>query len=109
MAYDQVLASRIREVIGPLPEITEKKIFGGVCYLLNGNMACGVIKDGLIVRLAPAQFETARSRPGTRPFAMSGKPMTGWLVVDPEGTASEADLRGWVGQTLDFARSLPPK
>lgn len=109
MAYDEMLTMRIRAALGPLPELVEKKMFGGVGFLINGNMACGVHKNGLIVRVGVATYQKTLSRPHTRVFDMTGRPMTGWVVVEPEGCATEADLKAWVEQALVFARSIPAK
>jgi TfoX/Sxy family transcriptional regulator of competence genes len=109
MPYDELLAVRIRAALGPLPNLEEKKMFGGVGFLVNGNMACGVHKNDLIVRVGPENYEEAQSRPYTRPFDMTGRPMAGWVMVTSEGCATEADLKNWVEQGLIFARSLPAK
>ena len=109
MPYDTLLAARILAALGPLPELVEKKMFGGVGFLVNGNMVCGVHKNDLIVRVGPENYAQTLSRPHTHVFDMTGHPMTGWVVVDPEGCATEGDLQAWVEQGLAFARSLPPK
>jgi TfoX/Sxy family transcriptional regulator of competence genes len=109
MPYNELLSNRIRAVLGPLPNLEEKKMFGGVGFLVNGNMACGVHKDDLIVRVGPANYYVALSRPHTRPFDMTGRSMAGWVIVSPEGCASESDLKVWVDQGLAFALSLPSK
>jgi len=109
MSYDETLASRIRLALGPLPGLEVKKMFGGVGFLVNGNMACGVHKNDLIVRVGSARYLEALSRPHTRLFDMTGRPMMGWVMVSPEGFASPTDLEGWVQQGLAFACSLPAK
>ena len=109
MPYDTLLATRIRLALGPLPDLEEKKMFGGVGFLVNGNMACGVHKNDLIVRVGPAGYAGALSRPHTHVFDMTGHPMTGWVTVAPQGCAAENDLQAWVGQGLAFARSLPAR
>ena len=109
MAHDELLATRIRAALGPLPGLEEKKMFGGVGFMLNGNMACGVHTNGLIVRVGSEKDAWAISQPHTRPFDMTGHPMSGWIVVDPPGCASEAALKAWVNLGLDFALSLPAK
>jgi hypothetical protein len=109
MTYDTLLATRIRAALGPLPELVEKKMFGGVGFLVNGNMACGVHKNDLIVRVGPENYTQALSRPHTRVFDITGHPMAGWVMVEPQGCATESDLLAWVGQGLAFARSLPKK
>jgi hypothetical protein len=110
MAYDQILAERIRVILIPHPEVVEKKMFGGVGFLLHGNMACGVQGDDVIVRVAVENNERILSQPFTRPFMpMPGKPMAGWILVAPEGTANEPDLQYWVCMGYEYALTLPEK
>jgi len=109
MAYDEGLAQRIREVLAERPGLVEKKMFGGIGFMLQGNMACGVLKDELIVRVGPERYEEAVTRPHTRPFDFTGRPMRGWVTVASEGYESDEALQGWVQQGVDFALSLPPK
>jgi TfoX/Sxy family transcriptional regulator of competence genes len=109
MAYDEGLATRLRELVGELPGVAEKRMFGGLAFLLNGNMACGVHGEALIVRLAPADTGSALAEPGARLFDLTGRPMKGWLLVDPDGHAEDDDLSRWVDRAIEFAGSLPPK
>jgi TfoX/Sxy family transcriptional regulator of competence genes len=109
MAYDEILALRARQEMQHLPGFMEKKMFGGVGFLLWGNMACGVNGDELIVRVGPQGYDEALAQQHTRLFDMTGKPMRGWVMVEPEGVASESDLRRWIEQGIQFALSLPPK
>jgi TfoX/Sxy family transcriptional regulator of competence genes len=109
MAYNQELAQRIKEILGPLPGLETKKMFGGMCYLLHGNMLCGVIDERMIVRMGKERQNESMSRPHTRPFDFSGKAMVGWLMVEPDGWQSEEDLADWVQICLDFVRTLPAK
>ena len=109
MPYDEILAIRIRAALGHLPNLTEKKMFGGVGFLLNGNMTCGVHKNDLIVRVGAEQYEKSLQRPHTRLFDLTGRPMTGWVVVEPAGCASEEELGAWLEMGLTFARNLPGK
>ena len=109
MAYDELLAMRMRAALGPMPGLVEKKMFGGIGFLLNGNMACGVHKDYLIVRVGPAKYAAALARPHTRPFDMTGRPMAGWVMVEPPGCATGQALKAWLEEGLAFARSLPEK
>ncbi len=108
MAYDLKLAERVRKELKGMP-IVEKKMFGGVGYLLHGNMAVGVNKDDLIVRVAPEKHTELLKRPHARPFDLTGKPMKGWLVVGAEGVKSAAQLSAWVTEGVEFALTLPPK
>ena len=109
MAYDEGLASRIREAIGEQPGLAEKKMFGGLAFPVDGNMACGVRGDDLIVRVAAEEADAALDGPGARPFDLTGRPMKGWLMVAADGHAEDDDLRRWVDRGLAYASSLPPK
>jgi TfoX/Sxy family transcriptional regulator of competence genes len=109
MAYDEGLATRVREVMGDQPGLAEKKMFGGLAFLLHGNMACGVRGDDLIVRVAADAADAALDEPGARPFDLTGRPMKGWLMVDADGHAEDDDLRRWVDRGLAYANSLSPK
>ena len=109
MAYDEELAIRLRGLIGTEPGLAEKKMFGGLAMLLHGNMAVGVHGAGLIVRTDPGRQEQLLAEPGARVFDLTGRPMKGWLVVDPDGCTKDADLRRWVDRGVSYARSLPPK
>ena len=109
MAYDRNLTRRIRETLGDMPELVEKEMFGGVGFLLNGNMACGVLKDRLIVRVGAENHATALARPHALTFDMRGRPMKGWVMVEAAGVATEQALKKWVLQGVAFVRTLPPK
>jgi TfoX/Sxy family transcriptional regulator of competence genes len=109
MAYDGGLAQRIRELLGDMPGVEAKKMFGGVGFMLNGNMACGVNRDDLIIRVGRDRYEEALAHPHSRPFDMTGRPMRGWVVVTPGGYESDADLKDWIEQGIGFARTLPQK
>ena len=109
MAFDERLAERIRAAIGSPPNLVEKRMFGGIGFLVRGNMACGVNQDRLIVRVGPDAYETALAKPHVRPFDMTGRPMRGWVMVEPAGTAAVEGLEAWVEQGVAFALTLPPK
>ncbi len=109
MAYDEGLAQRIREALGEPPGLVEKKMFGGVGFMVQGNMACGVNKDDLIVRVGAEQYEEALTKPHTRPFDMTGRSMKGWVMVSSEGYESDDALKDWVQRGVEFALSLPAK
>jgi TfoX/Sxy family transcriptional regulator of competence genes len=109
MAHDECAAQRLAAALGPLPGLTEKRMFGGISYLLRGNLACGVLGEELIVRVGPAQHAAALAQPGARVFDFSGRPMTGWVTVAPAGYASDDELARWVKLAIDFASSLPAK
>lgn len=109
MPYDEGLAQRIREVLEDDVPFVEKKMFGGLSFLVNGNMSVGIINEDLVVRVGKENDEETLSLPHTRPMDFTGKPMKGWIYVVPQGYAADDDLQAWVKRGLDFALSLPPK
>ena len=109
MAYDEALAERMRKVLAGEPGLTEKKMFGGVGFLIRGNMACGVHGDDLIVRVGPARYDEALAQPHARAFDMTGRPMVGWVEVAPAGFASAAELRRWIALGVEHVKTLPAK
>jgi TfoX/Sxy family transcriptional regulator of competence genes len=109
MAYDQTLAARIRAHLGERPEVAERKMFGGITFLLHGNMCCGVHRDALIARLGPEESARALLEPHTRVFDLTGRPMKAWVLVEPQGLATLAELGKWVDRAATYAGSLPPK
>ncbi len=110
MAYDEDLANRVREQLADESGITEKKMFGGLAFLLHGNMSVGLSSGGdLMVRVGAEATDAALSRPHTRLFDMTGRPMKGWILVAPEGVKTKRELGAWVQRGLGYARSLPPK
>jgi TfoX/Sxy family transcriptional regulator of competence genes len=109
MPYDEGLAQRIRDELSELPGLTAKVMFGGIGYMLHGNMACGVNKEDLIVRVGPEQYEEALAQSHVKSFDLTGRPMKGWVVVGPDGYQADEDLRSWIQQGVNFAASLPPK
>lgn len=110
MPYDQNLAERICTALKTYPGVVEKKMFGGVGFILRGNMACGVHGNDLIVRIGAENNDAALSRPFVRPFmVMPGKPMAGWILVAPDGITTEQDLQYWVELGYEYALTLPEK
>jgi TfoX/Sxy family transcriptional regulator of competence genes len=110
MAYDEDLANRIRELIGAEAGFTEQRMFGGLAFLIGGNMAVGVSgQGGLMVRVDPEETETLLTKPHARPFEMRGREMKGWLRVAAEGVRTKRELEPWVRRGVGYARSLPPK
>jgi len=109
MAFDERLAERIRKRLGKRKELAEKKMFGGVAFLLNGNMCVGVHKQDLIVRLDPEDTDKALAEPHTRVFDLSGPPMKGWILVESGGLKDEKTLGKWIRLSVDYAFSLPKK
>ncbi len=108
MTYNLKLAERIRSQLDGIPFV-EKKMFGGVGFLLNGNMACGVNKDNLIVRVDPEKHNSLLKKPHAKPFDMTGRPMKGWLVVEADGVKTDKQLSAWVKEGVEFASTLPAK
>ncbi|MCL5428966.1 MAG: TfoX/Sxy family protein [Chloroflexi bacterium] len=110
MAYDEVLTQRVKEELKGKEGIAENKMFGGVAFMLNGNVAVGVNRDDLIVRVDAEEHDQLVSQKNVRTFDLSGgRPMKGWLLVAPAGLKSNKDLRSWVQLGLDYAGSLPKK
>ena len=108
MAYDEHLAGRVRSALAGQEGLTERKMFGGLAFMLDGHMACGIVKEELMLRLGPESAAAALDRPHVRPMDFTGKPMAGMVFVAPEGLRGGA-LRRWVDQATAFARTLPPK
>jgi TfoX-like protein len=110
MAYDEALAARIRVLIGDAPDVAEKKMFGGLAFLVGGNMAIAASgQGGILVRTDPARSDELIATTGASVAEMRGRLMPGWLRVDADGLATEADLAFWVETGTDYARSLPAK
>ena len=110
MAYDEELAARIRELVSDEPGLEEKKMFGGLGFLVQGNMAVAASgQGGLLVRVDPNESDALVSSSNAYPMEMRGREMTGWLRVDTEDVQSPDELRGWVERGVAFARSLPAK
>jgi TfoX/Sxy family transcriptional regulator of competence genes len=108
MAYDEALAERVRDRIGGVAGVTEKKMFGGIGFMTAGNMTVGVYGDGLIVRVDPAESETLTTHPGVGPFVMGGRSTRGFILVDGNGL-DDAGLDGWIERARRFVATLPPK
>ena len=109
MAYDKGLAQRVREILEEEPGFDEKKMFGGLCFLLFGNMVCGIIKEDLIVRVGVDKYAEMLKMPHTRKFDLTGKPLKGWVMVLPEALDTDEELNDWVQMAVSFVRALPPK
>jgi len=109
MAFDEGLAERTRNQLSKRRGFTEKRMFGGLAFLLNGNMCCGVYGRELIVRVDPAQTDQALKQPHTRVFDLSRRPMKGWILVRPEGLATEAALGRWIRTGINYVATLPAK
>jgi TfoX/Sxy family transcriptional regulator of competence genes len=108
MAYDETLAARVRTLLASRSDVSERKMFGGLTFLVAGNMCCGVNGDELIVRLDPEREDEALARPHARPMDFTGRPMRGFVMVRPEGLEGDR-LERWVQAAVARAESLPPK
>ena len=109
MAYSQALAERIRTAVGRRRDIAEKKMFGGVVFLLRGNMLVGIWKQSLIVRLGADQATAALKRENVREFDVTGRPMKNWIMVDPDGLDTDGELTAWIEVATAFVETLPGK
>ncbi len=109
MAYNEETAQRLREELETVADISERKMFGGISFLLGGNMAIGVVGEELCGRVGPDAFDEALKLPGARIMDFTGRPMRGWVFVAPRGFADEKTLAAWVKRGTDFAGTLPPK
>lgn len=106
--YDEELAARVRVALGPFG-VSERKMFGGLCFLIGGNMACGILEDELMVRVGPDAYEQALGRTHARPMDFTGRPMRGMVFVAAAGLRTPAAVKAWAERGAAFARSLPPK
>ena len=109
MAYDEGVAQRVRELINGQPGYEEKKMFGGIGFMIRGNMACGVIRDDLIVRVGADNYTNALLKPYVELFDITGRAMTGWVIVKEPGFQDDQDLENWTSQGVTYALSLPAK
>ncbi len=110
MAYDEELANRVRELISGEDGVVEKRMFGGLAFLIGGNMSVSVSgQGGLLLRVDPAETDALVSRPHAERFVMRGRAMAGWLRIAPEGVGTQRQLERWVARGVRYARSLPPK
>ncbi len=109
MAYDESLAARVRKTLPRRKKIVEKKMFGGVGFLLNGNMCVGVWKEYLILRVGPDNYDEALAQPHVKEFDITGRAMKGWVMVAPEGMQSDGDMIDWIRLSIEFVGQLPPK
>jgi TfoX N-terminal domain len=109
MAFDEALAERLRQGLARRKNVEEKKMFGGVGFLINGNLLVGVWKNSLCVRLGPEQAEKALHEPHVKQFDITGRPMKGWVLVEPEGLGEDGKLSGWIQRAVRFVGKLPAK
>lgn len=108
MPFDEEIAEHLRQVLADHASVREQRMFGGLCFMLNGNMLCGVHRETLMFRVGKAQHEAALARPGARPMDITGKPMAGFVFVDPSECGQQA-LHSWVTLAETFVGALPPK
>ena len=109
MAYDEGLAERIRGLLEDRGKVTERRMFGGLAFLLRGNMTVGIVNDELMVRVGPATYDAALRQPHARAMDFTGRPMKGFIFVSPEGLESDTDLARWVERGVTYGASLPAK
>ena len=109
MAFDENLAERIRECLSRRKNVEEKRMFGCICFFINGNALAGVWKDRLIARLGPDEAEAALRERHVRAFDITGRPMRKWVAVEPEGVGDDEQLHDWVQRALEFVTTLPAK
>ena len=109
MAFDEFLAARIRDALARTNNVEEKKLFGCVCFFLDGNALAGVWKDRLIARLGPDEGEAALQEPHVRKFDITRRPMRNWVAVEPEGVEDDDQLKGWIERAMKFVTTLPTK
>lgn len=109
MAYDEALADRVRDALIDVDGVTERKMFGGLAFMVDGNMLCGPLGEGMIVRVGKDAYEEVLALPGASKMEFTGRPMSGFVTVSPEALAGDEDLRDWIRRGLAFVLTLPPK
>ena len=109
MPYDEITAARLRQALAAVDGISERRMFGGLVFMLHGNMCCGVDQDRLMLRVGPAQYDAALAQPYAGVMDFTGRPLRGFVTVQPPGFATAAALREWVSQAVDFVQTLPAK
>jgi TfoX/Sxy family transcriptional regulator of competence genes len=109
MAYDEAVADRVRKAVAAHDGLSERKMFGGLCLMLGGNMFAGIIGDELMLRVGAERFEELLAKPGARPMDFTGRPMNGYLYISPHAIATDKDLSTWLDTALGFVETLPSK
>lgn len=109
MPFDAALAGRVRDVLSDVPGVAERRMFGGLCFLIGGHMCCGIVRDLLMVRVGPDAYPAALAEPHAREMDFTGRPLRGMVYVEPAGIRTTASLRTWVERGRRFAGGLPPK
>lgn len=109
MAYDEGLAERVREILIERSDIVEKRMFGGLCFMVSDHMCCGILNDSLMARVGPQAYESCLKQQHAKEMDFTGKPMKGLVYVDADGIAEDSELKEWINRCLDFVLALPPK
>ena len=109
MACDEQLAERIREVLADAPDLVERKMFGGIAFMLGDHMVCGIVREDLMLRLGPEGVDAALGEPHTKPMTFTGPRMRSMVFVEPSGIREDAELASWIGRARSFVSTLPPK
>jgi hypothetical protein len=109
MAYDEVLAERIRDILGKRGDTEEKKMFGGLCFMLSSHMCCGIVGDRLMARVGPEHYEDLLAKDHVKEMDFTGRSMKGYIYVNPPGIEDDSELAEWLKVCTDFVDSLPPK
>lgn len=109
MSYNPELAFRIRKAVSQWEDMTDKKMFGGICHFLHGHIVCGIHKNNLVARIGVDAYFSALKEEHVLPFDITGRPMKGWVMVEPQGCVSDQQLEYWVGKARSFVETLPPK
>ena len=109
MGYDEKTAERVRRILSTRGDVIEKKMFGGLCFMVGGGMCCGLTSTALMVRVGPDAYEKTLAQPHARPMDFTGRPLTGLVYVEPAGYKTDAALVKWVQRGVDFVSELPPK
>lgn len=109
MSYDEKIAERVRRVLAGRTDVVEKKMFGGLCFMVKGSMCCGLTSTAFMVRVGPGCYEDALAQPHARPMDFTGRPLAGMVYVDSAGYRTDAALEKWVQRGIDFVSSLPAK
>lgn len=109
MSYDEKTADRVRRILSRRTDVVEKKMFGGLCFMVSGSMGCGITKTAFMVRVGPEHYQEALAQPHARPMDFTGRPLTGMVYVDPAGYRTDVALAKWVARGVDFAAGPPAK
>jgi len=109
MPFDEALGERVRTLLRGTHSLKEKRMFGGLAFMVNGHMCCGIVDKNLVVRTGPKQYDAALSKPHARPMDFTGRAMRGFVYIGPEGYGSTRDLKAWIQRGLHFVGTLPPK